>query len=223
MNKSFFPFLLSFLFLAGCATTKPLNTPSGKPDITIPNVSKKQVTDALVGQMLTQGFNFKSSSDYNIVFIEAMDSFCEKSLLGSGCNVTPEHRASFMLDESSAGVRIVLTNQVITNPGSAFERVTDLSTGKPGQSWQDFLVSFSSLFRGRIGVNVDNKGIITKVFDGSSAQQSGLKEGDKILSVDGNIYNAVSQFLGDPETNVEVIVLRNAEVITFNITRKILK
>jgi S1-C subfamily serine protease len=225
MKKSIYSItiIIALFFIYGCATTKPLNTPSGKPDITIPNVNKKQVTDALVSQMINQGFSIKSSSDYNIVFIKPLDNFGAELLLGSNYDRTPEHRASFMLVESGDGIRIVLTNQAITNPGSAFEKVTDLSTGKSGQSWQDFLVSFKGIFVGRIGINVDKSGIITKIADGSPAMQSKLEVGDKIVSVNGEPYISDSQIRGEPETSVEIIVLRNGENITFNITRKILK
>jgi hypothetical protein len=219
--------LILLVLLNGCTATKPLtlNTPSGKPDITIPKVSKKQVTDAFVSEMLSQGFNIKTSSDYNIVFVKPMDSFAMSLLLGSEYDITPEHRVSANIVESSAGVRIVLTNQGITNPGSAFERVTDLSTGNSGNSWQQLLVSFSGLFRGRIGCDIDEQGTIIKVFDGSPSQLVGLKVGDKIISLDGNPFKdrsqAISQAFGDPDTNVEIIVLRNAEKLIFNITRKI--
>ena len=124
MKNSIYAFaiILSLVLIYGCATTRPLSTPSGKPDITISNATKKQVTDALVSQMLNQGFNIKSSSDYNIVFTKPLDNLAAQLLLGSRYDSTPEHRASFMLVESGAGVRIVLTNQAITNPGSAFPK-----------------------------------------------------------------------------------------------------
>jgi hypothetical protein len=131
-------FILLF-FLSGCATIEPLHTPSGKPDITIPNVTKKQVTDVLVNQMLERGFNIKSANDYNIIFTKPMEKFGEQLLLGSQYNSTPENRISANIVESSAGIRIVLNNQAITNPGSGYERVTDLNSGNYGMYWQNFL------------------------------------------------------------------------------------
>jgi hypothetical protein len=138
-------FILLF-FLNGCAAVQPLKTPSGKPDITIPKVSKKQVSDKLINMMLTKGFNIKNSSDYNLVFTKPMDKLLESLLLGSQYDVTPENRVSFNIVESSVGIRIVITNQAITNPGSAFERVTDLSTGNAGMDWQNFLLHLKNSF-----------------------------------------------------------------------------
>ena len=52
--------------------------------------------------------------------------------------------------------------------------------------------------------------------------QNKLQVGDKIVSVNGQPYKTVSQISGDPETSVEIVVLRNGENMSFNITRKIL-
>jgi len=223
MNKSSLFSIAILLLVIGCAPTRPLNTASGKPDVTIPHVTKKQVTDALVSQMLSQGFTIKSSSDYNIVFTKIIDNVAASMLFGSRYDSTPEHRASFMLVETNSGVRVVLTNQIITNPGSAFERTTDANTGEAGASWQNWLLSFTNLFRGRIGVTVDDKGFITNIVGGSPAMESKLLVGDKIISVNGNPFRSTSEISGEPETNVELEILRNNKNIVFNITRKILE
>ena len=219
--------IILLILINGCATTNTLtvSTPSGKPDIFIIKVTKKQVTDEFVNQMLNQGFSVKSTSEYNIVFVKPMNDFASSLLLGSHYDVTPEHRVTANFVESSSGVRIVLTNQGITNPGSAYERVTDLSKGKSGNSWQQFLSSFASMFKGRIGVDSDEQGAIITVFDGSPAQQCGIKVGDKIISIDGNPFKdrsqAISQIIGEPDTIVELILLRNDDKLNFKIARKI--
>jgi S1-C subfamily serine protease len=217
------PFVLFLALLYGCATTKPLATASGKPEVTIPNVTKKQVTDALVTQMINQGFQIKNSSDYNIVFTKPMESLSAQLLLGSKYDSTPEHRASFMIVESGNGIRVVLTNQGITNPGSAFEKVTDLSSGKAGESWLNFLTGFAILFRGRIGAIIDANGFITSLTDGSPAMQNNLLVGDKVVAVNGQPFKSTSQIIGEPDTPVEIIILRSGENKSFNIIRKVLK
>lgn len=211
------------IFFFGCAGSKALYTPSGKPEVTIQDKTKKEVTDALVGEMLSRGFTIKSVTDYTVVFTKPLDSFAAALLFGSNYDVTPEHRPSFMLVESSAGVRIVLTNQIVTNPGSAFERVTDASTGEAGQSWQDFLTGFTNLFRGRVGLHIDNKGVIANVTEGSPAMAAGILKGDKLVSVDGVPYSKISQIVGDPDTQVTLVVLRQGSELSFTLTRKLLK
>lgn len=171
--------------------------------------------------MLSKGFNIKSTNDYSMVFGKPLENIGASLLLGSTYDVTPEHRVTVSIVDLINGVRVVLTNQIITNPGSAFERVTDASTGTAGNSWQEFLVAFAGLFRGKIGINVNEQGVITTVLDPSPAQQSGLKVNDKIITVDGNPYKIITQISGDPETTVEICFLRNNEKLTFNIKRKI--
>jgi len=219
--KSFCFFIL--ISILGCASSKPLNTPSGKPEVTIQNKTKKEVTDALVSEMLSRGFTIKSVSDYTVVFTKPLDSFAASLLFGSRYDTTPEHRPSFMIVESGAGVRIVLTNQIITNPGSAFERVTDASTGESGQSWQEFLTAFPNLFRGRVGLYVDDKAVVTNVIEGSPAMVGGIVKGDKLVSVDGIPYSKTTQLVGDPDAQVTVVVLRQGSELSYTLTRKILK
>ena len=220
--------LILLLLFAGCSATNNLtvSTPSGKPEIYIPKVAKKPVSDEFVNQMLTQGYNVKSTSDYNIVFIKPVDNFGVNLLLGSQYDATTEYRVTSNLVESSSGTRLVLTIQIITNPGSAFERVTDISKGKPGNSWQEFLTSFAGLFKGRIGIDCDAEGTITNISNNSPGQQSGLMLGDKIISIDGNPFKDYKQVqslvIGEPDTNVELVILRGEKSLTFIVNRKLL-
>lgn len=223
MIKNIFITALISILLIGCIAPRPLNTSSGKPDVTIPKVNKKQVTDALVSEMMTRGFTIKTSSDYNIVFTKLLDNMTASLLFGSRYDSNPEHRASFMLVESSAGVRIVLTNQIITNPGSAYERATDASTGEAGTSWQAFLESFANIFKGRIGIQMADNGVITDITNGSPAEESKLQKGDKIISVNGYLFTRSSPIAGDPGTIVELEILRNNHKLIFKITRRLLQ
>ncbi|OGR80792.1 MAG: hypothetical protein A3I11_07950 [Elusimicrobia bacterium RIFCSPLOWO2_02_FULL_39_32] len=213
----------AFLSFFGCATTRVLNTPSGKPEVIIENKTKKEVADALVSEMVSRGFTIKSVSDYTLVFSKPLDNIAASLLFGSQYDATPEHRPSFMIFESGAGVRVVLTNQIVTNPGSAYERVTDASGGQAGESWQDFLTLFPNVFRGRVGIFVDNKSIVTNVLQSSPAMTAGMLKDDKIVSVNGVPFSKISQLVGDPDTDVIIIVLRQEKELNFTITRKILK
>ena len=62
------------LGMAGCASTPKLNTPSSKPEVTIPNVEKKAVTDALTNTMISRGYTIKNSTNYSMVFGKEIDS-----------------------------------------------------------------------------------------------------------------------------------------------------
>ena len=127
------------IFLAGCATTPSLRTASGKPEVTIPSTSKKAVFDALTNAMIQQGYEVKNITDYSAVYGKKTDSILASMLLGSQYDSTPEARVAYTVVDTSEGVRVVAALQMITNPGSAFERVTDLSQSANAQSWQTFL------------------------------------------------------------------------------------
>ena len=200
-----------------------MNTPSGRPEVTIKNATKKDVTDALVSQMASQGFTIKSVSDYNVVFSKALDSFSAQLLFGSQYDVTPEHRPSFMVVETGDAVRIVLTNLIITNPGSAFERVTDASTGKAGESWQNFLEAFSKRWQGRLGIRFDSLGVIIEVFKNTPAEEAGLLIGDKIITANGFSWSRTTDMTGDPGTSIDITIQRKDQTIPFRIVRRVLK
>lgn len=137
--QAFIASIFLTIFMSGCATVQPLKTPTGKPEVTISNVTKKQVIDALTNQMLARGYQIKNVTEYNAVYGKRTDSFAAAILLGSRYDAIPEARISYAIVETGAGVRVVATLEMVTNPGSAFERVTDLSQGKDAHNIQNML------------------------------------------------------------------------------------
>lgn len=221
--KYFFVFV-TFVSLIGCAASNVLNTPSGKPEVVIEKKSKKEVADALVSEMVSSGYAIKSVSDYNIVFGKLIDNNLAASLLfGSRYDITPEYRPSFAIFETDAGVRIVLTNQIVTNPGSGYEHVTDANGGAAGKSWQEFLAVFPNVFKGRTGIRVDKNGTVLDVIQGSPAMTEGIQKADRLVTVDSVPYSDISQLIGEPDSMVNVVVRRNGKELAFAIKRKVLK
>ena len=127
------------LSLAGCATVQPLRTPTGKPEVAIPNVTKKEVIDALTNAMLANGYSVKNVTDYSAVYGIRSNSILAGMLFGSQYDSVPEMRVSYAIVDSDDGVRVITALEVITNPGSAFERVMDVSKSNTAQSWQSML------------------------------------------------------------------------------------
>jgi hypothetical protein len=117
-------------FLFGCATIPKLQISTGKPEVIITGVTKKQVIDALTNQMLALDFKIKTITDYSAVYARRMNSIRAAVLFGSRYDSFPETRISYAIVDAPGGIRIVATMEMITNPGSAFERATDLSRGK---------------------------------------------------------------------------------------------
>ena len=79
---------------------------------------------------------------------------------------------------------------------------------------------------GKIGINFDPDGTITEIARNTPASIAGLKEGDKILRIDGelipknNITALLSMITGKPGTTVILVVDRAGNELSFTIKRK---
>ncbi|MBI4243110.1 MAG: hypothetical protein HY606_03380 [Planctomycetes bacterium] len=149
MRKKRIFFLISIIisfFTVSCATTiQHLSTPTGKPEVTISNVSKKAIVDRLTNIMIDRGYNVKEITEYKAAYSKRMESVSAAIWYGSKYDSTPEARITFDTVETQANIRIVATLQMVTNPGSAFERTTDLSKNTPdAHNFQDILSNLKS-------------------------------------------------------------------------------
>lgn len=125
--------------LVGCAAVQPLHTPSGRPEVTISGATKKEVLDLVVSEMLASGAQVKQVNEYGAVFGKRDDSLTGALLFGSRYDSTPEMRITFNVAETSGSVRVFCNVAMVTNPGSAFERVTDVTGGKTASDIQAML------------------------------------------------------------------------------------
>ena len=231
--QAFIGFIAFFMLLSGCATVQPLGTPTGKPEVTIPNVTKKEVVDALTNQMLSWGYHVKAVTDYNAVYGKRTESMAAAIFLGSRYDAIPEARISYATVETDIGVRVVATLEMITNPGSAFERVTDLSQGKDAHNIQNMLnqlkYGLELSKKGKIGLAIDKNGVVIEVLDNGPASKVGIKAGDRLLKINGkqistgNLYKIAFEIAGEPGTVVELLLVRGDKQLTFEVERQRLK
>jgi hypothetical protein len=122
--------LISALALAGCAAPPQYrpDTPSGRPEVMI-SAPKKQVLDKLVAGLVAEGMSLKSANDYTAVFGKRLEgNFAASLLYGSRYDSVPELRVTFTTIESGASTRVFGNAAVVTNSGSAYERVQDVTT-----------------------------------------------------------------------------------------------
>ena len=139
-------FLLSIATL-GCASPRPpLDTPSGKPEIIIQGVSKKQVVDLLVNNKLAEGFQIKAVTSYALVIQRDIDDFNAQVIYGSDYDRTPAARVTYNFVDTQEGVRVFSKSEIITNPDSNYEKSSD-ATGVWGEHQQAELVRLRNSFK----------------------------------------------------------------------------
>src|SRR5213082_3498511 len=123
--------LLSVLFVTlpsavGCVAPVQHNTPSGRPEVNIGGVTRATVQSYLTNEMLNHGYNLTSETESRLVFDRPMDNPMAGAVFGSEYDSIPNARITYTIAERGGAIRIVSDIRAITNPGSAFERQTDL-------------------------------------------------------------------------------------------------
>lgn len=116
------------LVLVSCAGPQPLPTSSGKAEVVIQS-PKGKVRDALAARALDRGFQIKSNGDSAVVIGKRSDSIALAMMAGSRYDAQPEIRVRYDLLEVEGGTRVVTTAMVVTNPDSAFEKITPMDPG----------------------------------------------------------------------------------------------
>lgn len=127
--KTLFATLLAAFLVACAAPPQQLATPTGKPEKTFKGLTKKQVTDAIVASALSKGSQVKSVNEYMVVLARRADSTAAQLLFGSRYDSVPEARVTLNLVDIPGGVQVYGRGDMVTNPGSAYERITPLNGG----------------------------------------------------------------------------------------------
>ena len=233
MNRKIYPiFLAIILSLSGCTTLQPLNTSTGKPEIIITETNKKEVADAIINTMLSWDFQLQKRDEYILVFGKRDTRIISGVLLGSQYDTTPEWRITYNLVDYANGVRIMVSIFAITNPGSAFERITDFSKGsKDSHNIQSFLNQLKETLetqklvkeRGKIGILLQSNKVI-QVLEGSPASKAGIQNGDIILKIDnepisGDFNKDILRITGEPGSTVVLLIKKNDKEFTIPIIR----
>ena len=140
--KQFLSFSLA-LTIVSCAAPVIHNTPSGRPEITMNAKVGKKVQAEIMNLMVNKGYTLKSSNENLLVFEKTLDSFAARLFLGSSYDTTPNARVTYNIIETEKSTRVVASFIAVTNPGSAFEKITDLNGGKATQEIQEALNEIS--------------------------------------------------------------------------------
>lgn len=130
--------LLTMALLGGCAMAKPLPTASGKPEVII-SAPRAEIMSNLTSLMVGRGYTPKMLTDYMAIFGKPSESALANIFYGSRYDGTPELRVIYSLFEVKDGLRIVAILQIVANPGSAFERIEDMSGSAAAPAIQERL------------------------------------------------------------------------------------
>jgi S1-C subfamily serine protease len=213
----------ALIVFSGCAQQAVVrNAPPRRLEVTIPGQTKKDVTDALVSAMVSRDFAVVNITEYTAVFSKTLAQPAVSRAKKTARSVPSEQRVSFTIVTAGNGVKLVLIPQIVSNPGSPYERITEASGGAAGDNWQEFLNTFPNAFRGRIGVALNWTGTVTAVSPGSPAADAGVLVGDQVLRVDGAPFSRPEQLTGDTGSKVVVVLLRQGKEMPMIMYRKVI-
>ena len=123
-----------WLVTACTAPEQKLKTASGNPEIVIAGVTQKQVIDQIVAIKLQKGMQIRSVNDYGVTVSKRIgESFMASLVYGSSYDSNPEARITYNVVEDGDAVRVYSRTEIITNPGSGFEKSTDVTANLAGQ------------------------------------------------------------------------------------------
>jgi len=214
--------LLAFL---RCATAPGprVQLPTGHPEVDIRGVDKKIVIDSLANGYSASGFTIKTVNDYSLVVEKADPSLTSSILFGSRLSGTPNVRVIFNVAEAGAMTHVGAQVQMVTNPGSGFENLTDISASA-GQLQKRLTEMKTGMEASVIGVDFGKDLVITNVVPGGPADAAGIKLGDKIEKIGGQFVStheaATALMRGEPESPVEISVIRKGAANSYSVNRK---
>lgn len=122
--------------LGGCATPVNHATPSGRVEVTVQGKVGKELRAEISNMMLNTGYNAKNSSESLMVFEKPVQNVLAAVLYGSQYDSSPAARVSYSIVETDYLTRVVASFAVVTNPGSAFERVTPMDNNPDTRGFQ---------------------------------------------------------------------------------------
>lgn len=125
--------------LAGCQTAAEApNTASGKPEVTI-RATTAAIKARLLSLAMDKRFNVTKDTEYLLQVEKPSENFGAVLLMGSKYDGIPAERIVFTFAPIGDTTRVVAAGMFVTNPGSAFERITPVNGGEGAMRTQQTL------------------------------------------------------------------------------------
>lgn len=110
--------------LLGCRTT--YDTASGRPEITVAR-SAGEVKTAIASYLLNRGFRVIKDTDLQVVAERQTQNIGAALLFNTEFGGLPTERVTITFLSSGGNTRVVSEVAVVSNAGSAFEKVTQMT------------------------------------------------------------------------------------------------
>lgn len=189
--------------------------------------TNKSLVPFILGVVLTLITIFAIAKIGNFVVVHGDENGVIKTIAKEYSNLpkildTIDKKSIFEFNEKNA--KDAALKAVVDSIGDEY---SEYLTKKETDEWESYL---NGEFSG-IGISFqkNDKGEyqVTEVFKDSPAEKSGIKIGDIILKVDGNLYKTSEEMSehirGESGTTVELILMRNNKEIKASITRETVK
>ncbi len=187
------------LLFTGCALPVKHATPSGKVEVTISGASAKQVGPPIINQMVNRKYRLAKSSQHAIQFEKPVENVFAAALFGSRYDSKPMLRIIYSLIDLGDKTRVVADFHIVTNPGSAFERITVANTNASTVKFQKLLDQVKASFdvAKRVPDGATYLGIKVQAVSESVALAAGLDQpsGALVFDVDDGSPAAISGLL----------------------------
>jgi hypothetical protein len=131
--------LLTALLVAGCLTTVKHDTASGRPEVTIPGKSAKEVLAFTTNELINKGYMIRTRNEMNAIFEKKFTGTGAFLLTGPGL-ADPVYRLTLDFVDLSGTTRVIASHALVSNPGAqkgVAEKVTstdDLPESKEVQA-----------------------------------------------------------------------------------------
>ena len=128
------------LTIIGCGSPQVKHsTPSGKPEVIIMGADVDIIASEIINRMINFGYGVTKTDNRMLVFEKPIKSFMGGFLYGSQYDSQPNARISYTLNHYKNETRVVASCDVVTNPGSSFERISNLDSSPETIKLQDML------------------------------------------------------------------------------------
>lgn len=127
--------------MTSCQTAEPIKATSKPPEVTIENATRKQIIDIISGEMRDGGFKILSVNDSKLLVGRKSGAALIASVYGSSFTGMAEERIAYNVIDVGNSVKVSADIGIVANPGTSFEKITNLNDTKYASSMQASLES----------------------------------------------------------------------------------